>query len=179
MMRRALPLRWVSRDAWEFVRRGLWCRCAMAARASEAYRLMPAGGGAMGNSCTAASADVGTSSGTATVAWDVVGSVAWVMSWCMGATLVAVIGAGVSQRAMESWTVMPLIGAIVARSAAWVVVRQLAGGQVMLHGFNYTGRRGAGCRGPRRKRAAFSKSCGLRGCGDVAMVDMPRSASTA
>jgi len=62
MMRRALPLRWVSRDAWEFVRRGLWCRCAMAARASEAYRLMPAGGGAMGNSCTAASADVGTSS---------------------------------------------------------------------------------------------------------------------
>jgi hypothetical protein len=29
---------------------------------------------------------------------------------------------------------------------------------------------GAGCRGPQRKRAAFSKSCGLRGGGDVAIV---------
>ena len=99
-------------------------------------RLVPAGSGAMGNPGTATSADagVGTSSGTAAVVWGVVGPVAWVASWCAEATPVAAIGAGVSQRAMESWTVTPFIGTIVAQSAALVVARQLAGGQETLHG---------------------------------------------
>ena len=81
---------------------------------------MPTGGGATGNPGATAGTAIGggTPSSTTTVAWGVVGPAAWVASWCMGATLVAVIGAGVSQRAMDSWTVMPLIGAIVAQSAA-------------------------------------------------------------
>jgi hypothetical protein len=81
---------------------------------------MPTGGGATGNpgTATSAGAGVGTSSGTAAVAWGGVGTGAWETSWCTEATLVAAIGAGMSQRAMESWTVTPFIGTIVAQSAA-------------------------------------------------------------
>ena len=97
---------------------------------------MPTGGGTMGNPGATASiaTGVGTSSGPATVAWGVMGPSAWVMSGCMGVTLVAVIGAGASQRAMESWTVAPLTGAIIARSTVWAVVRQLDVGWAVLHG---------------------------------------------
>ena len=81
---------------------------------------MPAGGGATGNPGTTAGTAIGggTPSGTATVVWGVVGPATCATSWCTEATLVAAIGAGVSQRAMESWTVTPFIGTIVAQSAA-------------------------------------------------------------
>jgi len=86
---------------------------------------MPTGGGATGNPGTTAGTAIGggTPSSTATVAWGVVGLAAWVTSWCMGAALVAMIGAGVSQRTIESRTAAPPIGTIVVRSAAWVAVR--------------------------------------------------------
>ena len=97
---------------------------------------MPTGGGATGNpgTTTSAGAGAGTSSGTVAVAWGGVGTGAWETSWCTEATLVTAIGAGVSQRAMESWTVVPLVGMTIVWSAVVALARQLIEGRAVLHG---------------------------------------------
>lgn len=80
-----------------------------------------------------------------------------------------VINGEASQSAMESWTVVPLVGVTSVWSAVVALARQLTGGQVVLHGAAQ-----GQVQGPWRTRAAFLRPCGVREHGDVAIVEAAR-----